>query len=339
MSELSGPDLESVADVEVTPVQDTVTLPERVFASAKDVADYIDTLEGAEVTPELKEAVKTLVNEALATVEEKYGTNGEGAKPFHDRDHTLEVISDVIRTFDIIAGAMPHVQLTGKDKLLTIIAAGYHDVEQDQPGQNEIHSGTVCVLDMRNKNDIFTDQDIQLTKAMIGTTTYDFINHQQALTNPDIPLGDLTDKNAVLERVIAAADFGGLGFFSRQWWRGNRLAKEILPPGKTFDPCESLPENIQRLDAWFEGQKKFLHDHIVYTQKIYGGRLARAIHPHLEDNLKLYNRVEKHLIQIKESAATNPGSYSNTDLERFMSTDPIVIGQIKDELGLTLGSL
>lgn len=339
MSETSGLGIEPVADVEVTQVQDIITLPERVFASAQDVADYVDALEGAEVTPELKEAVKTLVTEALRVVEEKYGTNGEGAKPFHDRNHTLEVISDAIRTFDIIASAMPHLQLTGKDKLLTIIAASYHDIEQDQPGKNEIQSGIICEQDMTKHHDLFSNEDLGIAKAMISATTYDFMNHRQLLTNPDTPLSACSDKQSVLERVIAAADFGGLGFFSRQWWRGNRLAKEILPPDKTFDPAETLFTNIQRLETWFEGQKKFLHDHIVYTQKIYGADLARAIHPHLEDNFKLYDKVEKHLAQIKESLATSPGSFSNADLERFMSTDPVVIGQIKGELGLALGAL
>jgi len=338
MPETNGPDLESIA-TEKQHVEKATTLPEHVFASAHDVADYIDALEGAEITPELKEAVKTQMTEAIASIEEKYGTNGEGAKPFHDRDHTLEVISDAIRTFDIVAQAMPHLQLTGKDKLLTIIAAGYHDIEQDQPGQNEVQSGELCEQAMNKHPDLFSTEDVTKTKSMIGATTYNFKNHQQALTNPDTPLAELTDKKAVLERVVAGADFGGLGFFDRQWWRGNRLAKEILPPDKSFDPTESLFINIQRLETWFEGQKKFLHDHIVYTKKIYGTDLAHAIHPHLEDNYKLYDAVERHIAHIKDSVATQPGSFSNADLERFMSTDPIVIGQIKEELGLTLGSL
>lgn len=269
------------------------------------IAHLIDGIEVGEQDQPLKELVKKLTFEALQEIEQKYGKDGEGAKPFHDAAHTKEFIIDVSRAFEAAKERFPDFNLSGRDQLLLILASAYHDIEQTLgPEKNEQASADILMKEILEQT-IISEDEKKLLDRLIMVTVFDFPNHRQLLSN----LQTTQTKQDALERCMALADLAALGDFPRQHWRGNRLAHEL-----------NLTDNPQQ---WFAKQIAFITKQKEYLQTVFQDFPWQVIYPDIDKNLALYQNLAKHYQQLIDNGISP---------QKIMAKDKLTSDRVKTAL-------
>jgi len=268
-----------------------------------DPTELIDGIEVGEDDLAFKEATKTLVMTALREIEQKYGKDGQGAKPFHDSSHTKEFIIDALKGFDAIAASRPDLNLTAHHKLMLVRAGAWHDVDQDQdPEKNEKESAHLL---NKNQEQGVSETDKALMRRLIEATTFNFSNHQQKLSK----FGDATTAGEALEQCMALADLAALGDYDRQHWRANRLAHEIK---KADDP-----------KAWFGIQIGFLKKQKQYLENSFGSFPVEVLYGELDRNIELYEGLNENYEKLLAQDLTN---------EEIMAKDKPTTDRVKQTL-------
>ena len=217
--------------------------------------------EGSKI--ERKKAVDKLVEYALAEVERKYGTgkgDGERPKAYHNLIHTGDVLNAAKLIF---ARALERGLVTEDDLNLVEIAAGYHDIDQDQErNDREEKSAQIAEVEMR-KTRLFSEEDIEKVRTMIRGTKIYFE-------------GEMMKQSAtedVLSRIISDADLSTLGQeFEIFWERSRNLLREM----KGKDDISHEEEQ-----AFVEEQINFLRHHDFYTDE------ANELFNRKAENIKL----------------------------------------------------
>ncbi|KKP89021.1 MAG: hypothetical protein UR93_C0004G0014 [Berkelbacteria bacterium GW2011_GWA2_35_9] len=300
------------------------------------MGSVLELIDRIEADGEKKEATKKLVLDLLTEIEDKYGVDGEGEKPFHDLAHSLEFIQDSITAFDLYQEKYPNL-IDPQDKLLVMIAGAGHDVIQENngmqdPGKNEQESAEF-VLRQINMDDklktIYSDQEKSWLIKMILATRFDFANHQQSLTSDNIQI-----KEDVLERVMALADLMALGDFDRQHWRGNRLFWEIF--GGKYQ-TEDINGKLKLATNWFDGQIKILHNQTKYLEKF--DNIGAQLYPDISVNIQLYTEILEQVDILQQKFLNMEIKQEDVEesLKRLLSKDKEIINSLKNELGLERG--
>jgi len=299
-------------------------------SKTRGIVELIDQIEADE---EKKEATKKLVTDLLNQIEDKYGEGGEGSKPFHDLDHSIEFVVDSLVAFDLYQEKYPNL-ISPKDKLFVIITGAGHDIIQENngmqdPGKNEQES-VELVLRQISKDDklknIFSDEEKSWVIKMILATQFDFANHRQLLTHDNIQI-----KEDMLERIMALADLMALGDFDRQYWRGNRLFWEV---NTNKYQNEDINGKLNLAISWFDGQIKFLHKQTEYLKKF--DDISIQFYPDISANIQLYTEIleQVDILQQKFFSMEIKQEEVEENLERLLSKDKEIIDSLKNELGL-----
>lgn len=152
----------------------------------------------------LEEATYTLANQALTIIEEKYGFSSTNHLGYHDTEHTKQVI-DAASTLGNMAVHRDKIDVL--DRYLLIIAAAFHDIEQDKgSGNNEVVSALEAKRAMA-KNNVFDEREVSLVEDAILATrvTYDAGHLQQSASN-------------YFTQLLADADLVSLGSDTESYW-------------------------------------------------------------------------------------------------------------------------
>lgn len=283
---------------------------------------------------ELKSITKDLVEKALGTIITKYGSRGEGSKPFHDGDHTKEAISDAMKVFDLYKEQYPGM-LSEDDRLVAIIAATYHDMEQDfGKGHNEKISASMFEKDyyelLKEKNlthPPLSEGGIALVKAGIHATEFDQRPdvHRQELSSEKI-----TNKQDILERVMALADTAALGRWESQHWRGNRFFWELF--SNKYNQADAS-RKYELAKNWFSGQIGFLERQKNYLEKSFGD-VGMQAYPDITRTGVLYEFLVQKLDdlykQMEDGTISEPDFVDKMNL--MLSKKPEDSEQVKFEL-------
>src|SRR3990167_922149 len=325
---LDYPTRENITTTNLESNFDAIALPK----NTEKVLEIINSIESVEV--KLKNAVKELVADTIAKVTQRYGKDGQGAKPFHDGDHTVDVILDGIEIFDKYAKEYP--ALTSKYKLLAIMAfAGHDSVQSHNPyseiGANEAASIRELREDISSKRlreqGLISDGDLISLDKMLTATTYDIENHRQLLSNSQIASTD-----DVLERVIALADMRDIGVWRKQHWRGNRFFWELH--GEEYEEAKSRNDTLKQIGLvkkWFMEQQNFITKHIIYLEQF--GPIGKEIYPDFIVNSELYNKLIERAELLESQFRENPDSTSiDQALRQLLTKDEQVANNIKESL-------
>ncbi len=166
----------------------------------------------AEVYPAYKRATETrllvetdpvaslLINLAIETIETKYGPESPNPKPYHNTEHTIGVINAASHLAD---AALRKNMIRPHDKNLLLIAAAYHDTEQDKgSGDNEHASAKLALGSMKEFGDFLAEDCHLVRTAIMGTQVYSDgagVMHQMAKSGN------------YLSQLLADADLAAIG--------------------------------------------------------------------------------------------------------------------------------
>ncbi|HJY99008.1 MAG TPA: hypothetical protein VJ227_04860 [Patescibacteria group bacterium] len=158
--------------------------------------------------------------------------------PYHDIEHTGNVIRRSTAIIDSIHGAAPQL-LTQNDRNITIYASAFHDVVQNytivggkrkRSGQNEKLSAEKA-LSVSLKIGLFSEKDERKIHEAIVATVAIFNPMEKTVFQPNIGCG-----SSLPALAVAFADINGAGFDGAQVFKkeGDLLFLEDNPGG-TFN--------------------------------------------------------------------------------------------------------
>jgi len=220
--------------------------------------------EGKEISVEEKDlAGLSLVDRGLAIMREKYGTgvgDGETPLPYHNAVHVEDVLWAVRLMCDL---AIKKGKMSPEEKILALIAAAYHDVEQRQSSWvNEEMSAQEAAAAMAAEK-VFSAEEIEKVRSMILATKVFF--DQEGVMRQMI-----TDD--YLSQMMADADLSTLGASADLCWnRTIRILKELKN-------AVSLSEDDIREFA--AEQALFIQSHPFHTPE------ARLLFPNAGKNIE-----------------------------------------------------
>ncbi len=222
-----------------------------------------------------EEVVKGLVNHALDQVRMRYGSGEYGVeskKRYHNEKHSKLVIEEAKQ---LGVKALENGKIKTEELPLLIIAAAYHDLEQDMgSGENERISAKAAVEMMTNSK-LFTLEEIKTVETVILSTEVSFATG--VMEQPFTTVNYMT-------QLIADADLANLGQETSEFWRcTNLLMKEV------FNTDELTTANEAK---FLPGSESLLTNHKYFTEE------ARVKYPHQSENLK---EVQDKLLKLKPS--------------------------------------
>lgn len=110
-----------------------------------------------------------LVSQAFYVIDQKYGPESVSPKRYHNLPHTMGVVE---AASDIADEAIANGKISLHATQLIIIAAAYHDIEQDLgSGLNERASADAAIAAMRKTGE-FSSDDEQAVSDMIMATQH-----------------------------------------------------------------------------------------------------------------------------------------------------------------------
>jgi len=205
----------------------------------------------------------SLVDRGLAIMRKKYGTGvGDGETPlaYHNAVHVEDVLWAVKLMCNL---AIKKGKMSPEEKILALIAAAYHDVEQRQSlGTNEEISAQEAAEAMAAE-EVFSAEEIEKVRSMILATRVFF--DQEGVMRQMI-----TDD--YLSQMMADADLSTLGASAELCWdRAIRILKELRN-------AERLSEDDIREFA--AEQALFIESHPFHTPE------ARLLFPNARKNIQ-----------------------------------------------------
>ncbi len=230
----------------------------------------------AECAPLLEnDSAHLIVQQAFSIIDARYGPEGRNPKEYHNLLHTLGVVQ---AASDIADLAIADGKIAPEDKRLVMIAAAWHDTEQDLgSGPNEEESTASALIAMRAVGG-FSDRDEQLVSAMIMATQVHFDEEgkmsQSAITETS------HDTDLYLTKILADADLSNLGKTTEEYLVGLSGFFQEMNPSVNVDSLQGLKV--------LQSQVPFLQNHTFYTPE------AAQLFPNKADNI-LY---AKHLVNL-----------------------------------------
>ena len=262
--------------------------------------------ESAETSATFEEAVNTIAQNTLATLEEKFKpAEEEEGFAYHNIEHTkkvMERVSDILRE---IRDAVPDA-VSERDIGLGTIAASEHDVyqlyrptdkedgsqfRQRFTGDNEAVSAYDAIQQMQQMNEqydeeIFSRKDMERISEAINATTPGFDPDAGTVVQPQ-----LSEESDVITRALALADIGGAGIEGKAFLEeGDRLFREEnLDIDKAIHSEEQLSADQkeamrQRMLAWSKNQIPFIKGRQAHLDNELEGLPPRA-QDALRDNI------------------------------------------------------
>ncbi len=224
------------------------------------VCMYVCMFEHVPLRFEDDPVVDGLVSRALSVVDEKYGVEGINPKGYHNPQHTADVVHAASELSDL---AITHGKITPADKRLIIIAAAYHDTEQDTgSGNNEEESAALTIAHMREAGG-FTEEDERTVRDIIMATVVSF-DEAGKMRQGAIEADYRT-------QIMADADLASLGKPPEVYWdRAQGLFTE-------WNPGYDL--NTEQGRKFISSQVTFISNHQYYTPE------AAQLFPYLEANI------------------------------------------------------
>jgi predicted metal-dependent HD superfamily phosphohydrolase len=219
-------------------------------------------------SPERDTIVSQLIQDAYEIVDQKYGLDSPNPKDYHNAEHARDVVEAAWIIADI-AAASGNIDESEKD--LAVIAAAYHDVEQDLgSGDNEAASADLAERKMVEAG-IFTPVEIQKVRnAILKTET--FLRNGRRIQLA-------CEADDYLAQIVADADMANLGRESEFYW--DRSVKYF----HETHPGEELEGDV--LLDFIDRQIILLEYHRFHTNE------ARNLFPHIYRN-KAYTEAKKH---------------------------------------------
>lgn len=219
-------------------------------------------------SPEREHVIFLLVEDGLTEIERRYGPDGLEPKPYHNANHTRDVIDAAIQLAD---AAIETGKIKPKDKDLLILAACYHDFEHGLgSGLDEAESARYICGKMRESGYFSNDEIAEVYKMIMATQVY-FIEgqlHQSAA--PD----------DIMTQLMADADLSTLGKSPPIYWdRARRYLAEVS--GRTDAPTAG------DLVSFSLAQDSFLCAHQFYTEE------ARHLFPYHDENIAFTRRMQR----------------------------------------------
>lgn len=208
---------------------------------------------------------RDLVGFALTEIRSRYGEAGRSPRGYHNEAHTKQVIEDVGLLADLAVGTG---KIIPEDKELLLIAAAYHDIEQDHgPGINEEESASIA-QDVMRQTGQFSQEDEYRVTAIIRATTI--------ITGID-PITQFVSED-YLTKIMADADLAHLGKEVNICWDSIlALFMEDKAAYEKRNGSNSLtPINIIKAA---ESGGDFIGKHEFYTPE------AESLFPHHAQNL------------------------------------------------------
>ncbi|HLB32478.1 MAG TPA: hypothetical protein VJL27_02905 [Patescibacteria group bacterium] len=181
-------------------------------------------------------------------------------RDYHNPQHTLSVLFGVR---EIGERAVDNTKIHSRDIELLEVAAAFHDIEQDMgSGANETQS-TQIATHMMTQTGCFEDDEIDLVRAMILSTTVNFDTgflKQLVLTQFGYPTS-----------IMADADLATLGASTSVYWDA---AERLL-----FELSRTREPSVEQRRAFLENQVLLLENHRFFTEE------ATSLYSHQPANL------------------------------------------------------
>ena len=200
-----------------------------------------------------------LTDQAYVTLEDKYGKHGETPKPYHNEQHARDVVRASMAIANLVLYAKGGRKIDREDKITLILAAAYHDYEQNLgSGQNERVSAAIASNDI-HKAHLALSSPWRVTNAILATQMKD----------QDGAIRQSADEDDYVAKILADADLSNLGAPTEVFQKQS---------GKLFN--ERLTEDVDLdIKDFLHYQTKLLTDHAWYTPE------AARLFPHQEENL------------------------------------------------------
>lgn len=174
----------------------------------------------------LNPLVESLIGSAFAVIDRKYGTDGLSPKGYHNRFHTSDVLNSASYLSDL---AIAKGRLDCNLKPLLLIAAAFHDIEQDLgPGNNELASSEKAYRAMKESG-IFDEEDCRIVSgAILGTRIF---------FEEEIMKQSVSTESPYITQLLADADLMSLGSNEELYWeRAIGLFNELHPGKSSLSP-------------------------------------------------------------------------------------------------------
>jgi len=161
--------------------------------------------------------VRFALTDGLDIVRDKYDTENENRRPYHNLAHTQKVILDIVY---LNAGAEEDEKLTDVELALTVAAACYHDVVQEFPGQgnkNEEESAKLAIANLTATEGPQLAYDEMYFLRMLINSTYTIVSDNKIVRtiNPRDARVSEDRENAprlsLMSKYLRDADVASLG--------------------------------------------------------------------------------------------------------------------------------
>lgn len=201
--------------------------------------------ESKSVNYEIDPAARAVIQGAYDLVEAKYGPSGKSPRGYHNLAHTTSVVEAAALLAD---AAIANGKILPHDKRLIVIAAAYHDTEQDLgSGPNEQESVQLAIADMRSTGE-FSQTDEKAVSDMIMATQVHFDGEGRMSQS-------CTDDYRT--QIVADADLASLGRPVEVYLQGVEGLFREFNPGVDIESPQGL--------RFLKGQVAFVSNHVFYT--------------------------------------------------------------------------
>jgi predicted metal-dependent HD superfamily phosphohydrolase len=204
------------------------------------------------------EKIDELVSSSLSSIHSKYGPFSSDKKPYHNKEHTEDVIS---ASQQIGSLAVAQSLISPDDLPLLKLAAAYHDIVHGLPGHASENLSIETVTKKMTYEKVFTEEVINKVANMIEATKTHMIDG----------VFSQSASSDYLTQIIADSDLSALG--SVNYW--DRAQKYYLET----HGVKILEQEAEARQKFLEFQIEFLQMHNYYTEE------AKTIFSHKEENI------------------------------------------------------
>ena len=199
-------------------------------------------------SPERETQIALLVDQAYEIIEQKYGLGSPNPKEYHNADHARDVVGSAALIADIAAASG---NIEDSEKGLAIIAAAYHDVEQDLGKDLDEAASAELAAQKMSETGNFTPDEIQAVKDAILATKYRI--------DDDGRLTQSAASDNYLAQIVADADLANLGKEPADYWDRSVKFFHETHPGQELEG--------EVLREFADSQVKLLRNHRFYTRE------------------------------------------------------------------------
>jgi predicted metal-dependent HD superfamily phosphohydrolase len=212
------------------------------------------------------EKIRQLINEGIALVDAKYGEQSNNYLPYHNVEHTRDVMEAAEKIGRV---ALLQCRITELDLELLVLAACYHDVEHGMHGSENERESIRIVTEKMQQAGVFSETDIAKVIAMIEATIV--ISAKEGI------IQSATEE--YITKIIADADLSNFGKPFEVFW--DRSKKYLLErDNKKFENIDFAEKTI-----FIDSQIKILENHVYNTDE------ASSLYPSIKENITMLSKL------------------------------------------------